>query len=134
MGLTLLYELYDIERFGTVSRFLSYCRLVKGEHRSAGKVVGSGNKKIGNPYLRWGYGEAAHQFLAHHPDGEQLLNRLLKKHRNECKARSVLAAKLARSHYFMLKGVTRFRTTFVCPSPEPATTDRSLADRVCQPD
>jgi transposase len=108
VGLTLLYELHDIERFGTVGRYLSYCRLVKAEHSSDGKKVGSGNKNIGNAYLRWGYGEASHQFLTHHPRGDQLLDRLVKKHGNERKARSVLAAKLARSHYFMLTDGTAF--------------------------
>jgi transposase len=30
LGLTLLHEIGDIERFPTVKDFLSYCRLVKG--------------------------------------------------------------------------------------------------------
>jgi transposase len=37
LALTLLYEIDDIERFETVQRFSSYCRLVKGTVASAGK-------------------------------------------------------------------------------------------------
>src|SRR5207253_6550943 len=40
LGLTLLYEIGEIERFPTVKDFLSYCRLVKGTVASAGKIKG----------------------------------------------------------------------------------------------
>ena len=39
--------------------FLSYCRLVKGTVASAGKIKGLRGAKLGNPYLRWAFGEAA---------------------------------------------------------------------------
>src|SRR5438876_592266 len=53
LGLTLLYEIGEIERFPTVKDFLSYCRLVKGTVASAGKIKGLRGAKLGNPYLRW---------------------------------------------------------------------------------
>ncbi len=59
LGLTLLYEIGDINRFPTVKDFLSYCRLVKGTVASAGKIKGLRGAKLGNPYLRWAFGEAA---------------------------------------------------------------------------
>src|SRR5262245_13677257 len=59
LGLTILYEIGDIERFPTVKDFLSYCRLVKGTVASAGKIKGLRGAKLGNPYLRWAFGEAA---------------------------------------------------------------------------
>ena len=59
LGLTILYEMGDIERFPTVKDFLSYCRLVKGTVASAGKIKGLRGAKLGNPYLRWAFGEAA---------------------------------------------------------------------------
>ena len=59
LGLTILYEIGDIARFPTVKDFLSYCRLVKGTVASAGKIKGLRGAKLGNPYLRWAFGEAA---------------------------------------------------------------------------
>ena len=59
LGLTLLHEIHDITRFASVQRFSSYCRLVKPEHRSAGKRTGSGGAKIGNAHLKWAFSEAA---------------------------------------------------------------------------
>jgi transposase len=40
LGLTILYEIGNIERFPTVKDFLSYCRLVKGTVATAGKIKG----------------------------------------------------------------------------------------------
>ena len=51
LGLTILYEIGDIERFPSVKDFLSYCRLVKGTVASAGKIKGLRGAKLGNPYL-----------------------------------------------------------------------------------
>jgi len=59
LGLTILHEIGDIERFPTVKDFLSYCRLVKGTVASAGRIKGLRGAKLGNPYLRWAFGEAA---------------------------------------------------------------------------
>src|SRR5215471_12518981 len=63
LALVLLYEIHDIKRFASVGQFLSYCRLVRCEHESAGKVLGSGGRKIGNAHLRWAFGEAVCLFL-----------------------------------------------------------------------
>src|SRR5437879_6334547 len=59
LALTILYEMGTLERFPTVKDFLSYCRLVKGTVASAGKIKGLRGAKLGNPYLRWAFGEAA---------------------------------------------------------------------------
>src|SRR5262249_1369069 len=59
LALVLLYEIHDIQRFASEGQFLSYARLVKPGHESAGKVIGSGGQKIGNAHLRWAFGEAA---------------------------------------------------------------------------
>ncbi len=48
LGLTILYEIGDIQRFPTVKDFLSYCRLVKGTVASAGKIKGLRGAKLGN--------------------------------------------------------------------------------------
>ena len=59
LGLILLYEIDDIKRFPEAGNFLSYSRLVRCEHSSAGKVKGSGPKKVGNAHLKWAFSEAA---------------------------------------------------------------------------
>ena len=48
LGLAILHEIGDLERFPTVKDFLSYCRLVKGTVASAGKLKGLRGAKLGN--------------------------------------------------------------------------------------
>jgi len=109
LGLTILYEIGDINRFPTVKDFLSYCRLVKGTVASAGKIKGLRGAKLGNPYLRWAFGEAAviakrDQFRIR-PLAQRLEAQM---EGNKFKANTVLAIKLARAVYFMLKNKTVF--------------------------
>jgi transposase len=109
LGLTILYEIGDIERFLTVKDFLSYCRLVKGTVASAGKIKGLRGRKLGNPYLRWAFGEAA--IIAKRD--QTLLGPLYQRlearmNGNKYKANAVLAIKLARSVYYILKNKTVF--------------------------
>jgi len=109
LGLTILYEIGDIQRFPTVKDFLSYCRLVKGTVASAGKIKGLRGAKLGNPYLRWAFGEAAVIAKRDHFRIRPLAQRLeAKMEGNKFKANTVLAIKLARSVYFMLKNKTVF--------------------------
>src|SRR5262249_38273113 len=63
LALVLLYEIHDVKRFDSVGQFLSYCRLVRCDHESAGKLLGTGDRKIGNAHLRWAFAEAACLFL-----------------------------------------------------------------------
>jgi transposase len=109
LGLTLLYEIGDIQRFPTVKDFLSYCRLVKGTVASAGKIKGLRGAKLGNAYLRWAFGEAAIIAKRDHAVMGPLAQRLeAKLGGNKFKANTVLAIKLARSVYFMLRSHTVF--------------------------
>ncbi len=109
LGLTILYEIGDIDRFPTVKDFLSYCRLVKGTVASAGKIKGLRGAKLGNPYLRWAFGEAAVIAKRDHyqlkPLAQQLEARL---NGNKFKTNTVIAIKLARAAFFMLKNKTVF--------------------------
>ena len=59
LGLILLYEIDNIGRFPEAGNFLSYSRLVRCSHESAGKIKGTGGKKIGNGHLKWAFSEAA---------------------------------------------------------------------------
>jgi transposase len=109
LGLTLLYEIGDIHRFPTVKDFLSYCRLVKGTVASAGKIKGLRGAKLGNPYLRWAFGEAAVIAKRDHSLIAPLAQRLEAKFNgNKFKANTVVALKIARAVYFMLKNKTVF--------------------------
>ncbi len=109
LGLTLLYEIGNIERFPTVKDFLSYCRLVKGTVASAGKIKGLRGAKLGNPYLRWAFGEAAVIAKRDHSRIGPLAQRLEERMGgNKFKANTVVAIKLARAVYFMLKNKTVF--------------------------
>jgi transposase len=102
LALVLLYELHDIKRFATVGQFLSYARLVRCTHESAGKKLGTGGKKIGNAYLKWAFSEAVVGLLRNCPDVKAWYQRQEKK-RGSRRALSLLAARLGRSVYHMLR-------------------------------
>jgi len=109
LGLTILHEIGEISRFPTVKNFLSYCRLVKGTVASAGKIKSLRGAKLGNPYLRWAFGEAAVIAKGAHPRFASLASRLEARNgKNKFKANTVLAIKLARAVYYMLKNKTAF--------------------------
>jgi transposase len=102
LSMTILYEICTIERFGRVQDFLSYSRLVKPPRSSAGKLYGHSGTKIGNAHLKWAFSEAAALFIRHSEGGKKYFARLERKH-GKGKALSVLAHKLARGTYFMLR-------------------------------
>jgi len=102
LALVLLYEIYDIRRFENVGRFISYCRLVKCAHESAGKKSGSGGSKIGNAHLKWAFSEAVCLLLRQSPEAQRFVARKEKKH-GKAKSLSILAAKLARAVYWILR-------------------------------
>lgn len=102
LALTMLYEIHDINRFPTVGQFLSYCRLVKGSHTSAGKSYGSPGRKIGNAHLKWAFSEAVPLLKRCCPEASDFVDRIEKK-RGKARALSYLAVKLGRAVYYMLK-------------------------------
>jgi transposase len=100
LGLILLYEVDAIARFPEVGNFLSYSRLVRCEHSSAGKVTGSGRKKVGNAHLKWAFSEAACLMIRTCPAVKGWVQRQETK-RGKRKALSVLEAKLGRAVYHL---------------------------------
>jgi len=102
LALVLLYEIHDIRRFETVGQFLSYARLVRPDHESAGKKKGFGNKKIGNAHLKWVFSEAVCLLLRGNPTAQRWQAKREKKH-GKGKTLAILAAKLARAVYHMLR-------------------------------
>ena len=102
LALVILYEVHDINRFDRVQEFASYARLVKCQHSSAGKIHGSGGRKIGNAHLKWAFSEAAVLFLRRNPKAQKYKAQLEKKH-GKGKALSIIAHRLGRCVYFILK-------------------------------
>lgn len=107
LALTILYEIGDIQRFDSMQKFSSYARLVKCRAESAGKSYGTQGNKIGNAHLKWAFSEAAVLYLKGNPKAQRYLQRLQKR-MSKAKALSVLAHKLGRAVYFMLKNGTVF--------------------------
>jgi len=107
LSLVILYEIESIKRFPRVQDFVSYSRLVKSAKESNGKKYGSSGKKIGNAHLKWAFSEAAVLFLKGNEPAKRYLNRLTAKH-GKGKALSILAHKIGRAVYFMLKNKRPF--------------------------
>ena len=102
LALVILYEVHQVQRFGSVQQFASYCRLVKCSHESAGKKTAGKGNKIGNAHLKWAFSEAALLMLRELPAAKSFVAKLEKKH-GKAKALSILAARLGRTIYWMLK-------------------------------
>jgi len=102
LSLVILYEVHDIERFPRVQDFVSYSRLVKCSRESAGKRYGTSGAKIGNVHLKWAFSEVAVLFIRESNKRQAYYSKLVKKH-GKGKALSVLACRLGRAVYFVLK-------------------------------
>jgi transposase len=102
LALVLLYEMHQVQRFEHAGQFLSYARLAPCLHESAGKKLGTGGKKIGNAHLRWALAEAACLFLRSSERARQWKQKQEKKH-GSAKVLAILAARLARTVYHLLR-------------------------------
>lgn len=107
LGLTIIFEIGHIERLESVQKFASYARLVKCKAESAGKSYGTQGNKIGNAHLKWAFSEAAVLYLRGNEKAQKYLLKLQRR-MSKAKALSVLAHKLGRCVYFMLKNGTVF--------------------------
>lgn len=102
ISMTILLEMDDIHRFKNHKEFASYARLIKCSHESAGKKLGFGGSKIGNPYLKYIFGEASVLLPQFNPEIKKYLARLESKY-GKMKSRAILAHKIGRTVYYMLK-------------------------------
>ncbi len=109
LALVMLYEIETINRFATVQDFASYARLVKCKKESNGKTYGTSGKKIGNAHLKWAFSEASVLFIKGNEPAKKYLDRLTQKH-GKGKALSILAHKLGRAAYYLLKNKVAFDT------------------------
>lgn len=102
LAMTLLYEIYNIRRFPSVGKFLSYSRLVRCQHTSAGKNYGSPGSKIGNAYLKWAFSEIVPLIKRQCPEIKAYCERIERRH-SKARANAIVATKLGRAVYFMLR-------------------------------
>lgn len=107
LALVLLYEIHDINRFERVQNFTSYSRLIKPQKKSAGKVTGSGNRKIGNAYLKWAFSEATLLLIREKQEIKEYHSNLKNKH-GKARALAIISHKIGRAVYYMLKNKQAF--------------------------
>jgi transposase len=107
ISLTLLYEIYDINRFSTVQKFSSYAGLVKCERESAGKNTGGSKGKIRNAYLKDAFSNIILKAQISSPKIKKYYQRLESKHGKK-KARGIIAHKFGVCVYYMLKNGEAF--------------------------
>jgi transposase len=107
LALVMLYEIQDISRFERVQNFTSYARLIKPQKESAGKTRGSGNRKMGNAYLKWAFSEATLLLIREKQEIKDYHSRLKNKH-GKARALVIISHKLGRAVYYMLKNKQAF--------------------------
>jgi transposase len=107
LGITIMLESGDMNRFQEVSNYSSYCRCVSSKQVSNGKKKGENNKKNGNKYLAWSYVEAANFMRRYCPDARSWYQRKASK-TNQIVATKALSNKIARACYFIIKDQTDF--------------------------
>jgi transposase len=110
LALVLLYEIHDIRRFPSAGQFLSYARLVRCAHESAGKKKGTGGNRIGNAHLKGAFSEATCLLLRASEPAKRWLARREKK-RGKARALGALAARRGRAVYHLLRRQEAFDGT-----------------------
>jgi transposase len=108
LALTIMLETGDVRRFAGVGNYSSYCRCVKADWKSNGKVKGKGNRKNGNKYLAWAYVEAANFARRYSPEARVYYERKKAK-TNSIVATKALANKLCKACYFIMKNQEDFQ-------------------------
>jgi len=107
LGLTIMLETGDISRFDKVGQYASYCRCVNGARYSNGKKKSKTNTKNGNKYLAWAFVEAANYAIRYNDTIKKYYQRKLAK-THVMVAKGVVAHKLARACYYMLRDGVEF--------------------------
>lgn len=107
LGLTILLEVGDIQRFPSVGDFASYARCVGGARVSNGKKKGAVNTKNGNKHLGWAFVEAAFHAIRLNETIQRYYQRKAAR-THPMVARKTIAHKLARACYHMLRDGTDF--------------------------
>jgi transposase len=107
LGMTIMLETGEIDRFATVGDFASDCRCVGSTKLSHGKRKGQGNGKNGNKYLAWAVGEAANFAVRYNAQSNRFSQRTQAK-TNGVVAIKAVAHKRARACYYILRDQVPF--------------------------
>ena len=107
LGLTIMLETGDIQRFAKAGQYASYCRCVGSTWISNGKQKGKGNSKNGNKYLAWAFVEAANFAIRYNDKIKGYYQRKAAK-TNPVIAKKAIAHKLARACYYMMRDQKAF--------------------------
>lgn len=107
LGLTIVLETGDINRFKNVGNYASYCRCVNSERLSNDKKKGANNRKNGNKYLAWAFIEAANFSIRHN---ETIKKYYQKKSSKKCRTLAIktIAHKLARACFYIIRDGVKF--------------------------
>jgi len=106
LGVVILTEVGDVERFPSASHLASYAGMTPRVHASGGHVRHGRTRPDVNHYLKWAYAEAANVAMMHrrrHP--RQHVSRLydrVKRRRGHPKAIGAVGRHLAEATYWML--------------------------------
>lgn len=114
IGITLAFTIYlevdGINRFPSINRLYSYCRLVPGASNS-NRVNKHKSSKDGNKYLKMAFMEASVRACQHYKEVKSFYqSKARKKHKNI--ARALVAQELAKICYHVLSKKTDFDHTF----------------------
>lgn len=102
LGLTIMLEVGDINRFPKVGNYSSYCRCVESKRITNNKKKGEGNKKNGNRYLAWAYVEAANHAARVSQEAQKFFQRKMAKS-NRTLATKALANKLSKATFYIMR-------------------------------
>jgi transposase len=109
LAMTIVLETGDLKRFKGVGNYASYCRRVKSMRISNEKRKGANNRKNGNVYLAWAYGEAAMQAIRNNPTIKRYYERKRAK-TDAPRAMNAVGHKLARAFFHVMRDGTAFDT------------------------
>lgn len=107
LGLTIMLETGDINRFQKVGNYSSYSRCVKASRTTNGKKKGENNAKNGNKYLSWAYVEAANFIRRNCPEAKKWHQRKAARSKSVV-ATKALASKICKACYFIMKDQVDF--------------------------
>jgi len=110
LAFTIYLEVDGIERFSSVNRFYSYCRLVPGSDNS-NKTIKHKSSKDGNRYLKMAFMEASVRAVQYFKEIKSFHARMTRrKHKNIAKA--LVAQEIAKITYHVLRDQADFNHLF----------------------
>jgi transposase len=101
-ALNIIYETHDVRRFKSAGQYASYCRVVKCDRISNGIKKKSVNQKIGNPYLKWTFGQILNTARRYNESIDRYYLKLERKKGAKI-ARAIMAHKFNTAAYFIMK-------------------------------